>query len=102
MARKKRVKRVSRKAPRRKIKRVVRSKSSSSKFFNIKNKFSLVLNNFLLFVALSLVSFVLFRFIQNNFLMNLFFIMAIIFGFVAASLLIVLIILFVIKIVSKK
>ncbi len=94
MARKKRAKRVVRK----KVRRV---KSRTPKF-NVKNKISLVVNNLLLFIALSLVSLVLYRYIQNEFLVNLFQVMAIIFGFIAVGFLITFIILAIMKMVSKK
>lgn len=94
MARKKRVKRIVRK----KVRRV---KSRAQKF-NVKNKIALVVNNLLLFIALSLVSLVLYRYIQNEFLVNLFQVMAIIFGFIAIGFLIAFIILAVMKLVSKK
>ena len=70
--------------------------------FNVKNKIAVVINNLLLFVALSLVSFVLYRFIQNAFFQDLFFVMAMVFGFIAIGFLIALLILFIVKAVKKR
>ena len=94
MARKKRVKIVAKK----KVRRV----KNRAPTINVKNKISLVVNNLLLFIALSLVSLVLYRYLQNTFLVNLFQVMAIIFGFVAAGFLIAFIILVIMKFLSKK
>ena len=109
MARKKRMKKARKSV--RKVKkskragRNVRSKKML-KTMTIKRKLQIVVNNLLLFMALSLVSFVLYRFIpkliQNDFLKELFSIMAMIFGFVASGFLIVLLILLIMKMVSSK
>lgn len=97
MARKKRGKRrVARRTSRR------GSRSKSFRGNDIKRKIAVVLNNLLLFVALSLVSFVLYRFLQNDLLVNLFFVMSMVFGFVSVGFLITLLILFIIKLVKKK
>jgi len=97
MARKKRVqKRVAKRVS----KKVSASKSLGRN--DTKRKITIVLNNLLLFVALSLVSFVLYRFLQNDILVNLFYAMSMIFGFVAVGFLITLLILFVMKTVKKK
>jgi len=69
---------------------------------DIKRKIAIVINNLLLFVALSLVSFVLYRFLQNELLVNLFFVMSMVFGFVSVGFLITLLILFIIKLVKKR
>lgn len=69
---------------------------------NLQKNISLVLNNLLLFAALSLVSFVLYRFLHNDFLLNMFFVMAMVFGFVSVAFLISLLVLVIIKFVSKK
>lgn len=69
---------------------------------DIKKKITIVLNNLLLFIALSLVSFVLYKFLQNAFLVNLFFIMSVVFGFVSVGFLITLLILFIIKLIKKR
>lgn len=82
--------------------RRIRRKIDLKGKFNIKNKFAVVINNLLLFIALSLVSFVLYRFIQNAFFNDLFLVMAMIFGFIAVGFLIAFLILFIIKIVKKK
>ncbi len=92
MARKKRARRV-----RRSSRRAARSSRS-----DIKKSISVVLNQLLLFVALSLVSFVLYRFLQNAFLVSLFEVMAMIFGFVAVGFLVTLLVLLIIKIVRKR
>jgi hypothetical protein len=75
---------------------------SSSKSMNVKKKTGIVINNLLLFIALSLVSFVLYRFVQNTFFTDLFFVMAMVFGFVAVGFLIAFLILIILKSVSKK
>ena len=97
MARKKRV---ARRAPRRTSRR--RNNYRNSKTSIIKTKIMIVFNNLLLFVALALVSFVLYRFLQNDFLINLFQVMAMVFGFVSVGFLITLLVLFIMKIISKK
>ncbi len=74
----------------------------ASKSGNIKKKITLVVNNLLLFIALSLVSFVLYRFLQNDLLVNLFQIMAMIFGFVSVAFLITLLVLVIMKMVKKR
>lgn len=94
MVRKKRGKKVVRKATKRVKHRVPK--------LNVKSRLSLVVNNLLLFIALSLVSLVLYRYIQNEFLINLFFAMAVIFGFIAVGFLIAFIILMIMKVVVKK
>ncbi len=97
MARKKRGKRrTTRKVSRR------TSRSKSFRRNDTKRKIAVVLNNLLLFVALSLVSFVLYRFLQNELLTNLFFVMSMVFGFVSVGFLITLLILFIIKLVKKR
>ncbi|MDD5012338.1 MAG: hypothetical protein PHQ66_01685 [Candidatus Nanoarchaeia archaeon] len=68
----------------------------------LQNKIKLVINNLLLFVALSLISFVLYRFIENSFLNDLFFIIAIVFGFIGVGFLIVLLILMIMNLMSKR
>lgn len=93
MAKKKRTKK-------RKSRRIVRK--SVSRAIGIKKKIAIVVKNLLLFIALSLVSLVLSRFLQNDFFIKLFFVMAIIFGFVAVGFLISLVILVIMKAVSKK
>ena len=93
---------VKKKRSRKTTKRAVRKTGSISKLINTKNKPARVINNLLLFVALSLVSFVLYRFVQNVFFNNLFLIMAIIFGFISVGFLITFLILIIIKSVSKR
>lgn len=100
MASKKRGRRT---ASRRKTARHVRrAKVSAPKFSNIKGRIARVVNNLLLFIALSLVSFVLYRFVQNDFLTDLFFVMSTVFGFIAVGFFIALLILEIVKYVSKK
>jgi hypothetical protein len=96
MARKKRVKSKTKRSSR----RTNRSKRFGKEF--VKRKIALVLNNLLLFVALALVSFVLYRFLQSEILTNLFFVMAMVFGFVSVSFLIALLVLVIIKVVKKR
>jgi hypothetical protein len=69
---------------------------------NIKKNIMLIVNNLLLFVALSLVSFVLYRFLPNDLLKNLFYVMAMVFGFVSIAFLISLLVLVIMKFVYKK
>jgi len=106
MARKKRVAKRTRKVQRKvsKSKRKVSKPENfrRSKSTDVKKKISLVINNLLLFVALSLVSFVLYRFLQNDILVNLFFVLATVFGFVSLAFLITLLILLIMKIVYKR
>ena len=97
MAKKKRA--VKRRAARRNPRRARAQRSQTS---NVKNRISLVINNLLLFIALSLVSLVLYRYIQSDLFNQLFFVMATAFGFVSVAFLIALIILYIIKAVSKK
>jgi hypothetical protein len=110
MARKKRVNRgVKRRVSKsRKLSKKVSRKSANLKNYrnfvknNLRKKIALVVNNLLLFIALSLVSFVLYRFLQNDLLVNLFFVMATVFGFVAVAFLISLLVLAVMKFISKR
>lgn len=79
-----------------------KSRKSSSRLVNFRNKMPLVVKNLLLFIALSLVSLVLWRFVPNaNIITDLFYIMAIAFGFVAVALLITLLVLWILKVVKK-
>ncbi len=78
-----------------------RKKIASKNKFNVKNKISIVVYNILLFLALGLVSFVLYQIVQDSFLNDLFFVMAMAFGFIVVSFLILLLILFIIKVVKK-
>jgi hypothetical protein len=92
-------------ARKKRVKRGTRAKSSGKSAFSIadlKNKTLIVINNLLLFVALFLVSFVLSRFLQNETLINLFQVMAMIFGFVSVAFLITLLILLIMKVAKKK
>ena len=91
-------KRVQRKAS----KKVMSKKVNSTK---PKSKIEFTLNKFLFFVMISLVSFVLYRFVNGDgleFLNNLFFMGAMIFGFVSVGFLIALIVLIVINSFPKK
>jgi hypothetical protein len=65
------------------------------------NKIALDIRSLLLFIAMSLVSLVLYKFLPNTLLTNLFYIMAIVFGFVAVGLLIALLVLEIMRIVRK-
>jgi len=97
MARKKR-------ARKRAVRKVSRKVSNLKGFGknDTKRKITIVLNNLLLFVALSLVSFVLFRFLQNDILVNLFYAMSMIFGFVSVGFLITLLVLLLMKVLKKR
>lgn len=95
MVRKKRVRKASRKVSR-KVKKQVQ------KIPALKNKISITVNNLLLFIALSLVSLVLYRFISATLMKDLFQVMAIVFGFVSVAFLITLIALYLIKTFGKK
>ena len=96
MVKKKRVKHKAHRA-------VKRSSHKKFKFksLNPKSKIKLVVNNLLFFVALCLVSLVLYRFVKNIILMNLFSVMAMIFGFVAVAFLIALLVLLIRKTMKK-
>jgi hypothetical protein len=91
-------------AQKRTVKRVSRKASNSKNFGknDVGRKISIVLNNLLLFVALSLVSFVLYRFLQNDILINLFYAMSMIFGFVSVGFLVTLLVLLIMKVVKKQ
>jgi hypothetical protein len=97
MARKKRV-------VKRTAKRTVARKINPKNIItgNFKKDINLIVRNLLLFIALSLVSLVLTRFLQNPLLVNLFSVMAIVFGFVSVAFLIYLLVLWIIELVSKK
>ena len=108
MARKKRVvrragrRKNSRKVARgsRRAVRKVQRRTVSSPYS--KRKLWIVLNNLLLFIALSLVSYVLTRFLANTFFIDLFSITAMVFGFVAVGFLIALIILLILSAFKKR
>ena len=87
---KKRVKKVNRKSARK-----------SSQLVGKKRKISVLLNNLLLFIALSLVSLVLTNFSSNDFFINLFSVLAIVFGFIAVAFLIVFLVLLLVKALKK-
>ncbi|MCK9567984.1 hypothetical protein M0R72_03445 [Candidatus Pacearchaeota archaeon] len=89
---KKRVKKVSRKSARK-----------SSPIVGKKRKISVLLNNLLLFIALALVSLVLKEFISEEypFFIDLFFVLFIVFGFIAVAFLIVFLILLLVKALKK-
>ena len=82
-------------------KKVRKNRKSTQRTSGFRNKIPLVVRNLLLFIAMSLVSFVLYRFIPNTLLTDLFYIMAIVFGFVAVAFLIVLLVLWIMKIIKK-
>ena len=98
MARKKRVVKATRKASKGVSKAVVLGGN------DLRKRVTIVLNNFLLFVALFLVSsvFGFAGFLGNTFLINLFRAAAMIFGFVAIAFLITLLILIIMKAIRKK
>jgi len=69
---------------------------------DLKKRITIILNNLLLFVALSLVSLVFYNFLQNDILKNLFYVMSMVFGFVSVAFLITLLVLVIMKVVKKK
>jgi|WetSurMetagenome_2_1015567.scaffolds.fasta_scaffold163739_2 hypothetical protein len=93
MARKKRAKRAG--------KNVRRGKKSAVKYSQPRNKIKLVFGNLLLFVVLTVLSWILFNAVNNVILVNLFQIMAIAFGFISVGLLIALLVLIIVKNVRK-
>ncbi len=101
MVKKKRVRRVKRGRSRR-VSRTSRKAPKKTGSFASKRKLWLVLNNLLLFVALSLVSYVLTRFLTNAFFIDLFSITAMVFGFVAVGFLIALIVLLILSAFKKR
>jgi len=66
------------------------------------SRFTVVANNLLLFIALSLVSLVLTKFLNGGFLTELFSVMAMVFGFIAVAFLITLLVLVAMKLVARK
>jgi polyferredoxin len=85
-------KRVRKKRTKKSVKRVVRSS---------KRKINLAFKNLVLFVVLSFITFLLYNFLSNDLLVNLFLLLAIIFGFVAVAFLIVLLVFLVLRIMKK-
>lgn len=99
MARKK----MARKTATRNSKKIVRKKTPAKNARGtLKNKMRLVISNLLLFIALSLVSFILYQLVQNDFLNNLFFVIALIFGFIGVGFLIAFLVLTIMKLISKR
>ncbi len=68
----------------------------------MKNRIFIVLNNLLLFIALGLISYVLTRFLTNEFFVNLFSVTAMVFGFVAVGFLITFVVLLILSTTRKK
>ncbi len=103
MAKKKRVKKVSRKKNTRK--RTVRRSSkkiNKPKVMRVsKRKFDLSLRRLILFAVLAAISFILYLFLSNEIFKNLFSLLAMIFGFVAVGFVIVFLIFLVLKILKK-
>ena len=67
-----------------------------------KRKINLVLRNLILFVVMSLISFVLYKYIlSNELLITLFSLLAMIFGFVAVAFLIVLLVFLILRTMKK-
>jgi hypothetical protein len=89
MARKKRVKKTRRTAPKRR------------KFFEPRDKVRLVFNNLILFIVLTIVSLAAFNIVTNSILVNVFQIMIIAFGFISVGFLIALLVLLIMKSVRK-
>jgi hypothetical protein len=87
---------------RRKARKSARVSRRNSQNLSSRKKIWVVLNNLLLFVALSLISYVLTRFLTNAFLVDLFSVTAMVFGFVAAGFLITLVVLLILSALKKK
>lgn len=96
MAKKKSVKKVTKKKPVKKSK----SKPQRRVIFN-KKKINLILKNLVLFVIISLVSFVLYSVSNNEMFRNLFSLLAIIFGCVTVAFLIVFLVFLFSKMMKK-
>ena len=78
-------------------------KPVSKKMDSKKKKIAVLLNNLLLFIALSLVSLVLTQFSSGNaFFVNLFSVLTVVFGFIALAFLIVFLVLILVRALSKK
>ncbi|MFA5071591.1 MAG: hypothetical protein WC511_04490 [Candidatus Pacearchaeota archaeon] len=83
-------------------KRVKRAKKSAKNSSPMKKrKVSVLLNNLLLFIALSLVSLVLTEFSSNVLFVNLFSVLTIVFGFIAVAFLIVFLVLLLVRTLKK-
>ncbi len=67
-----------------------------------KRKYSLLLKNLLIFVVLALISLVFAEFSSNIFFINLFAVLAVVFGFIAVAFFIVFLILALVKAFSNK
>ena len=86
------------------VKKSVKRKSGATKSRQVrasKRKINLVLKNLILFAILSLVSFLLYSVSSNDLLINLFYLLAIVLGFVAGAFLIILLIFFFLRIMKK-
>ena len=92
MVKKKGMKKVSKKRVVKKPLRFVRSS---------KRKINLVLRNLILFVVMSLISFVLYSVLINEIFKNLFSLLAMIFGFIAVAFLIILLVFLILKVMKK-
>ena len=101
----KKIKKVTKKKSTKKVsKKVVKGKSGSVKSKQInsnKQKIDLVLKNLVLFAILSLASFLLYRVSSDELLINLFYLLAMVLGFVAGAFFIVLLVFFFMKIMNK-
>jgi hypothetical protein len=96
MARKKTANKTSKKSA------AVRNKSKNVSGNDLKKNINLIVSNLLLFVALFLVSLILYSFLGNDFLKSLFQVMTMVFGFVSVAFLITFLVLIIMKLVSKK
>ncbi|MAG78876.1 hypothetical protein CMI40_00685 [Candidatus Pacearchaeota archaeon] len=94
---KKKVKRKAKKKSR-KVKRIV---SKPKRLASNKTKFNLVMKNLSLFVVLFVLSLVLYNVSSNELLSNLFFILALVTGFVSVAFLIIWLVFNVLKYASK-
>lgn len=82
-------------------KKSVKKKPARSKKINPDKKRSIVLKNLILFTILSLVSFTLYFISSNELLINFFYLLTIILGFIAGAFLIILLVFLTMKLIKK-
>ena len=92
------VKRATTKAKKKSVKKAIKK---FKKVRASKRKINLVLNNLILFAVLSLASFLLYRVSSDELLINLFYLLAMVLGFVAGAFLIILLIFFFMRMMNK-
>jgi len=96
-------KKVKNKSSVRKSNRKIQSSAGKSKKLvrASQRKISLIFKNLILFTILFLLSFLSYNFLSNELYVNLFFLLTIIFGFIALAFLIVLLIFLILRIMNK-